>query len=60
MALGFVKTAVVITALLICGAGIATILVASISLRDSESQIFVGKAKTAKVIFFFNTLFFTD
>lgn len=50
MAQGILKTAVVITAILIFGAGIATIFVASISLRNSESKIFVGSAKTAKVI----------
>ena len=39
----------VITALLILGCGVATILVASIALRNPESKIFVGSAKTAKV-----------
>ena len=50
MAQGILKTAVVITAILIFGAGVATIFVASISMRSSESKIFVGTAKTAKVI----------
>ena len=51
MSQGLIKAAVVITALLILAGGVATIFVAAITLRDAETKIFVGKAKTAKVVY---------